>query len=132
MLTCGPDHLEVGRADDWHEALTDGVDRPSLTAHQPRDRHSLDERPALDPGFEDVRDAGVETLEEGLEAAEHSRLDDGVRGQRLNPADRVRSLSGSGAAVAHTPAHIPQLALDAGSRPGYGRWEILISLEVRL
>ena len=53
MLGCGSDDHEVGRAGDWHEALANRVDQPSLAVHQSRDAHALDECSALDIGFED-------------------------------------------------------------------------------
>jgi len=112
MLTRGSDDLEVGRAGYWHEAFANRVDRPSLTAHQSRDGHSLDECPALDTGFEDIADAFVDAVEECLEATEHPRLDHGGGWQRPHSADRVRGLCCGAGAIAESSPDVAELALD--------------------
>ena len=120
MLTCGSDDLEVGRAGDWHEALANRVDQASLAAHQSRDGHALNECPALDPGFEDVGDAFVEAVEEGLEAAEHPRLDHGVGGNAFIRLTAFAASAVAAAALAESSADVAQLALDPRVRRGRG------------
>lgn len=120
MLTRGSDDLEVGRAGDWHEALADRVNQPSLAARQSRDGHALDECSALDTGFEDIADAFVDAAEECLEATEHPRLDHGVGRQRLHSADRVRGLCCGAGAIAESSPDVAELALDPRVRRGAG------------
>ena len=77
-----------------------------VAADQSWDGHALDERASLDSRFEDVGDARIDPAEERLEAAEHPRLDHGVRSQRLQATDGVGGLARGGRAVAEPSSDV--------------------------
>lgn len=105
-LTSGSDGSEIGGARDWNEPFADRVDEPSVAARQPRDGDALDEGSALHPVLKDIGDARIEPAEQGVKAAQHSRLDHEVGRERLHPADCVCGFRRRGRPVAQPASDI--------------------------
>ena len=85
-LADGLHDCEIGRRRDGYEAFADRADQLSAPADKARERHALEEGTLLDPVFDDVGDAVVESVEEQLEPGEHAWLDDRVVGEGLQSA----------------------------------------------
>ena len=114
VLSHGPQDGEVFASGDGAVALAYGVDDSSGGRVEAGEGDASGEGLACEAFFDDVGDAVVDVVEQGLEAAEDAGVDDGVGGELVQPGDGDGRVGRGGVAGAEESAEFAQISLDLG------------------